>query len=126
MGMTPGALALQRFDKDPHHALGVAVWDDLCGHGMRVFESDAAVGHERTGIALSLQREGVMLMWQMGERQERGIYEDSLNGERSRSVAAVMTGAVAGSLAALGYHVHAEFVDKLPFPALYVHGRSEK
>lgn len=126
MGMTPGAVALKRFHQNPHHALAVAVWDELSGHGIRVFETDGAVGSARTGVALPLQHEGVMLMWQMGESQERDIYDKTLRAERSRSVAALMTGAVASSLVVLGYHVHAEFVDELPFPAVYVHGRAEQ
>ena len=103
------------------------MWDDLCGHGIRVYDADTAVGHARTGVALSLRRDGVTLMWQMGELQEREVSTTQTeSAERSRSVAAVMTGAVASSLVVLGYRVHAEFVDALPFPAVYVPGWAEK
>lgn len=126
MGMTPGGVALKRFHRHPHHVLVVAVWDDLSGHGIRVYDAEAAISSARTGVALSLQHDGVRLMWHMSESQDSDLYDTTTRAQRSRSVAAVMTCAVASSLIVLGYRLHTELVDALPAPAIHVHDWAAK
>ncbi|MET9862710.1 hypothetical protein ABZY93_26105 [Streptomyces smyrnaeus] len=60
------------------------------------------------------------LSWKAHDDVERIIYDKSLRAERSRSTAAVMTGALASTLATLGCQVGAEFWGTLPAPALLV------
>ncbi|QIK04750.1 hypothetical protein G7Z12_00300 [Streptomyces sp. ID38640] len=120
MGMTPGQQALQRYTNHAHHAMAVAIWDDLSGHGLRVLDGEAPADDRDSGVVLSLGKDGIYLDWQLDRDREHKIYDKTLRAEQARSISAVMTGAVASSLAALGYRVHADFADALPAPTLVV------
>ncbi|MHA4818776.1 hypothetical protein ACXZ65_31015 [Streptomyces aculeolatus] len=124
MTTTPGEQALRAYRGQSTYDLAVAVWNDLCAHGLRV--QDAERPHDRGGVTLVLSDKTVWVAWELADERENELRGDNAAGLCSRTIGAVMTGALTASLTALGYQVHADFNDDLPMPMLTVGRRLER